>query len=1114
MRDTSPGQLGIAVLAVLLVGCLATLLIPPRAGAATEQHLFDPVISLTGTCSTEASDEVADPWCPGPPAPSDGFEQPNVAIDSFGDMYVSSHEDQGSGGRVDVFSPAGEFITELQIPGARSLAVDSKGNLYVGQFVGGEPGLHRATLFRPSVYQPGSEEISYPSAGEVVTEHTGSPQCTAGFIPLFVNVAIDPETDRLFTSSGGGCVSEWSSASAEGGPALLDSTIGSGVLGTRPGFIAVDSVRNRLYVGDVEDGGDQNDLIRVFELEAPHAYLGQIDGHSVPNGKFLTTSANNTLAVDEASGNLIVSELSTVPIVYEMGPGLDGSEEFLQAYEYFGFKQSLNPLEVAVDNAPSSPNHRTIYVPSGGKLQHTFAFRLSEVGPPDVESAAALGVTETEAVLSTKVNPNGAETTYRIEYTTAASGFEGAVLAAQGTLPAGIGSVPVSAPIGGLVPGATYRFLVSAENSSGSDQLEAGFTTYTSPALGGPCANDPLRVGFSAHLPDCRAYELVSPSDTNGRSPRGAGETGLYFPMLQASPDGNRASFRIEGGTIPGMEGSGSFNGDNYLSKRGPGGWSTELMSARGTDALAPAPGGISPDQEYSFWKGETSLENALRDPHIRYPDGHSEALGRGSLGIDPTVEARLISQNGSHTLFSTRQSAAIQLEPEAPPAGTAAIYDRTADEVTHVVSLLPGDVTPAAGKNAQYLGASLDGEGVAFALEGALYLRQDNEDTYEIGSGLTYAGLAEGGGRIFYLKAGNLFAFDAASETAIQFSKGGSATPVNVSADGSTAYFLSPDVLTGKKENPSGAIAKAGEENLYVSRDGQLGFVGTVESLDVEEPLGGTGQVAGLGQWTLAVTTSKPAAETARTTPDGGTLLFESRAPLVGNETNGHKEIYRYGVAPATLSCLSCNPTGAAASGDASLQTLPRKAGTPTIIGLAARMLNIRPDGERVFFQSEEALVAADVDNRQDVYEWEAQGVGSCTKPGGCLYLISFGQSGQDEHLFAVSQSGDDVFILSESLLLGRDKDSTASIYDARVGGGFPEAAGEAPCQGESCKGALAPPPALLAPATPALNKNGNVVQRPCAKGKRKVRRHGKVRCVKKHQPHRQAAAKRGQAR
>jgi hypothetical protein len=1104
--------------ATVLLAFLGALLFPLGAQAAAEQHLFDARISLAGTCSTEASDEIPDPWCPGPPAPSGGFQLPNIAIDSFGDMYVSSHDDQGSGGRVDVFSPKGKFITELQVPGARSLAVDSKGNLYVQQFVLGESGPQRISLFRPSgVYEPEAEEIAYETPAEAIIEAGEEGRCWNQFV-TFAGLAVDMKTDHLFVSSAG-CVSEWSSA--EEGPELLDATIGTGILKSNR-FVAVDAERNRLYVADVKDPLNRVDgLIQVFELKAPHDHLGSLDGHATAAGKFRATEGMDTIAIDEKSGNLTVSELRSIAIVYEMSPGLDSTEEVVNTYKYFGFKSGSSPLQIAVDNSAASPNYRTFYISSGEEKGHTFAFRYSEEGPPKVESAGASGIGETEAVLNATVNPGGGTTSYRIEYTTASSGFDGATLASTGTLPSGIASVSVSAPIDGLAPGATYRFLITAENESGADSFEGSFRTYSPLDLGGPCPNDPLRSGFSANLPDCRAYELVSPPDTNGRPARGAGATGLYFPMLQASPDGNRASFRIEGGTIPGFEGSGSFNGDNYLSKRGSEGWTTELISAHGTDALAPTPGGVSPDQEYAFWKGEALLENLQRNPHIRYPDGHSEPVGRGSLGIDPIVEALLISQNGSHTLFSTLPGHAVRLEPSAPLSGTAAIYDRTHDEVTHVVSLLPGDVTPAAGEHARYRGASLDGEGVAFEIGGSsmLYLRQHDQVTYEVGQGLTYAGIAEGGGRIFYLKAGNLFAFDTTSKSAIPFSKGGNATPVNISADGSTAYFLSPDVLTGKKENPNGASAQAGEENLYVSREGQLGFVGTVEPLDVEETLEGSGVKVGLSQWVTSVEDGggSSAAETSRLTPDGDTLIFEARAPLTGYDTDGHKAVYRYDFSAASLVCLSCNPTGQPATGEATLQTLPRDPKVTVGLGLEIRMLNIRPDGNRAFFQSQEALVPQDVDSRQDVYEWEAQGVGSCTRPEGCVYLISFGRSERDEHLFAVSESGDDAFFLSGSLLLGRDKDPTVSVYDARVNGGFPEPLEDAPCQGESCKASLTPPPGLPAPATPDLNKNGNVGQRHCAKGKRKVRRHGKTRCVKKRHHrhhHRHASTKRGQSK
>jgi hypothetical protein len=1089
---------------MLLGLCLVTVMLPPQASAATEHHLFDPTISLTGSCIVDEADAVPDPWCPGPPAPTAKFENSYVTINSFGDMYVSSRPDFEDSGRVDVFSPSGDFITELQAEGATSLAVDSKGNLYVNERPATKVG--KVTLFRPTVYEPEAGKIAYGGPGEVLIEdELLQPPCSKKTAFNRVVLAVNPLNDRLFVSPGGGCVAEWSSA--EEGPELLDPTIGVGVLGSRSAFIAVDAALNRLYVTD-EDLSTSSDLIQVFELSAPHAHIGTLDGHDTPNGKFLGSNGWETIAADEATGNLIVSELVATRQVFELGPGLGANEELLNTYEYAGFK-SGGPYQVAVDNSPVSPNFRTFYIPSRGTTSfHTFAFRLSVIAEPEVESIVSAGITETEAILKAVVNPGGGETGYRIEYTTQsafeADGFEGAVLAAEGSLPAGIEGVPVAASLVGLAPGTSYRFRVSAENEVGADQLEGSFRTYSPFSTGGPCPNEAPRAIGSANLPDCRAYELVSPADTNGLGPLGAGSFGLYFPTLRASLDGTKASFRIEGGAIPGFEAAGSPNGDNYLATRTTTGWTTEFAGGSGTDAITPAPGGFSPDQGFSFWGGETDPLIHPRDPFIRYPDGHSERVGRGSLGVDPEVEALQISQNASHTIFNTVENRAIRLEPAAPPAGTATIYDRTADEVTHVVSLLPGDITPAGGESAIYVGASLDGEGVAFRFlnSNVLYLRQQNTITYEIGSGLTYAGIAEGGGRIFYLKGGNLFAFDTASKSAVQFSKGGDTTAVNISADGSTAYFLSPDVLTGAKQNPNGAVAQIGKENLYVSDEGVLAFVGTVEPLDVKEPFGGSGEFLGLGLLTQSLQESKPGLETSRTTADGHALLFESRAPLAGYDPDGHTEIYRYDLSSPSLTCLSCSPTGTPATGNASLETIPREAGARRILGLADRVLNVRPDGDRAFFQSYEPLVLSDVDGKQDVYEWEAQGVGSCTTPGGCVYLISSGQSERDEHLFAASESGDDVFFLSGDLLLGSDKDSTPSIYDARVGGGFPEGEAAAPCQGEGCRAGLAPPPLLPAPATPPLGKSGNV-SHGCGKGKRKVRRHGKVRCVKKRHHH-----------
>jgi hypothetical protein len=164
----------------------------------------------------------------------------------------------------------------------------------------------------------------------------------------------------------------------------------------------------------------------------------------------------------------------------------------------------------------------------------------------------------------------------------------------------------------------------------------------------------------------------------------------------------------------------------------------------------------------------------------------------------------------------------------------------------------------------------------------------------------------------------------------------------------------------------------------------------------------------------------------------------------------------------------------------------------------------NLSPDGSRAFFETPERLVAADNDGLIDVYEWEAQGKGSCAEPDGCIFLISSGQSTRDNHIFGISKSGDDVFVLTADLLTPEDTDETPSVYDARVGGGFPSSAQSAgECLGEACQ------PAVTAPNDPTPNSSsysgqGNVVSRPpssrCPAGKRKVRKAGKSRCAPAH--------------
>jgi len=122
--------------------------------------------------------------------------------------------------------------------------------------------------------------------------------------------------------------------------------------------------------------------------------------------------------------------------------------------------------------------------------------------------------------------------------------------------------------------------------------------------------------------------------------------------------------------------------------------------------------------------------------------------------------------------------------------------------------------------------------------------------------------------------------------------------------------------------------------------------------------------------------------------------------------------------------------------------------------------------DTGRVFFDSLDPLLPAASDGQSNVYESEPSGVGSCGSSARCLSLISSGSGTDGSFFYDASASGDDVFFLSSQSLTSVDTGGIESIYDARVGGGFPAAPPTAvPCaSSSSCEGAPAAPPAPVA--------------------------------------------------
>ena len=230
--------------------------------------------------------------------------------------------------------------------------------------------------------------------------------------------------------------------------------------------------------------------------------------------------------------------------------------------------------------------------------------------------------------------------------------------------------------------------------------------------------------------------------------------------------------------------------------------------------------------------------------------------------------------------------------------------------------------------------------------------------------------------------------------------------------------------------------------------------------------------------------------------TPSGDYAVFPSALPLTGYDNAAHREIYRYDAPVEELRCASCNPTTEQATGEATL---------------APNGLSLSNDG-RVFFNSTEGLVDRDLNELEDVYEWEPKGFelehegkpvpgATCEAAAGCLQLISTGSSPFASSLLGISADGTDAYFFTRDKLAEQDENGTSvRIYDARELGGFSYSPPEIQCKAsDECHGAGSQAPAApmikTIAGTPVGNRGGSGVKR-CKAGL--VKKHGN--CVRVH--------------
>lgn len=735
--------------------------------------------------------------------------------------------------------------------------------------------------------------------------------------------------------------------------------------------------------------------------------------------------------------------------------------------------------------------------------------------PPDLGQAWASSVFSGSARLHAEVNPNGLATFYHLDYISRAAhdanvgagkdAFTGAVRipsAFDASVGSGSSWVVAVQQVSSLLSDTAYRYRVVARNSAG---------TVTGPTL----SFVTQRTGGSA-LPDGRGWEMVSPVDKNGGQVDAPGAL-AGGGVLQAAADGQSITYGSSASFGPGAQGAPPAS--QYIARRRSGGWSSENITA----PLFSGSYGLGDEGvPYQLFSQDLSRGLLLSGRHCRgehegcpvanpplpgtdAPAGYQNYYLRESgaaafeallgtadvadLELDP-AQFSLRFAGASPDLRHVALTTCAALAPDAveEPLGDGCdpaepnLYLWSAGAGLALVNVLPAQSqgTPGAALGAQSAAVAAGGGRIYWkSLAGVLYLReggQTRQVDLAVGGGGTFETASSDGSTAFYTKAGHLYRYDALARASVDLTpSGGVAGVLGASADASHVYYL-----TG-----SGLFLRQGGTTTEVAE-------------------------------TADASNHPPATGTARVSAAGTRLVFVSTVPLTGYDNTGlnsetpESQVYLYDAPSDALACVSCNPTNARPVGRSWIPGSAANGVGPGVTdSYKSRVLSA--DGRRVFFNSLDAIAAGDTNAGSDVYQWEAQGTGSCTRASGCVDLISSGRDERGATLVDASADGSDVFFLTDRSLVGSDLPGSVDLYDARVGGGFPEPTVPIACAADACQ--FLPPPPVDPTVTTLLPGPGNSpVRFAKAKGRCKkkgfVRRKGK--CVRKKTSKRAAKGRR----
>lgn len=831
-----------------------------------------------------------------------------------------------------------------------------------------------------------------------------------------------------------------------------------------------------------ENQGGHEETITSFEAVPLHprsfcCNLGKIaetsahlTGSVIPDGfethwrfEYATAENGHTPAENSPSWTAVPGAKGTIPQAVA-----DESYHEVEAV-LAGLKQpdTTYYIRLFAENEPEWPH-------GSGERRHLEAtsgvMSFETAGPPTAATLSFHALVGEGIRLFGNVDPHGLPTDYSFQFV-AADKFKASGFAEAESTPEAEGESYVGQDLPQLEPGVEYHFRVLATNRSeatgesrtayGEDQtLKA---PVPAPAAAASCPNEALRTGPSARLPDCRAYEQLTPAEKGGAMDiypfhRLFGDSVLVGESGEdVIYDGGNTKWEPSPGAVE------SF----YSFSRTPAGWRTT--------SLTPQPEGA-----VSFYK-PTLFNSDLTQVGVAVSlQGKStEELEAGPPGgpYTPVVAAPASSKTrwvaaaaGFGTfVLQTEDRELLKGHSSGTTSGTD-LYEWSAGRLAQLNVLSDGAAIGACG-------ATMVGDGtVGGHFEAQLSSAQ---------------ALSPSGSRVFFYATPGANC----SEPPHLYMRVGGAETVDIGV----YSFLGDD--------PAGAelLLRAGGEYFRYGTEAQ-----TLQPLSLAE-LNGAYEQLGL---------TPPGAEPFQygdgdqfQSDEGGVSVLSLPGKPAGTTLpvpGAKAQVWRYDRAENAIECLSCaspfdpEPRQRAQFVQDAFTLEYTVNGVPNPTTVSA-------NGDYVFFETASALLPEDVngeipaDNRGqyfnsspsvDIYEWRADGVTGCAHVQGCLALITNGIDGSHNVLLGTTPSGRDVFFATHSQLVAQDQDNAGDIYDARIGGGFPPPPpGPVECEGAACHSPLAAP-IDTTPASLAFSGPGDPPAAPPAARPKKARPRVKPSC------------------